>query len=109
MIDHLSIGLPEGFVPPDASVAPATCVAFTEGPAAAADGTVYFSDTYGNRIRKISPQGIVSTVAGTGKAGLRDGPALAAELNFPRGLVLWKKTLLVADFNNHVVRKIELK
>jgi hypothetical protein len=32
-----------------------------------------------------------------------------AELNFPRGLVLWKKTLLLADFNNHVVRKIELE
>ena len=94
---------------------------FADGPAAksrlntptevfvTADGVVYFSDTYGNRIRKISPQGIVSTVAGTGKPGLRNGPALAAELNFPRGLVLWKKTLLLADFNNHVVRKIALE
>jgi hypothetical protein len=74
-----------------------------------ADGSVYFSDTYGNRIRKISSQGIVSTVAGTGKPGLRDGPTQAAELNFPRGLVLWKKTLFLADFNNHVLRKIELE
>ena len=73
------------------------------------DGTVYFSDTYGNRIRKISTDGIVSTVAGTGKAGLRNGPVDQAELNFPRGLVVSGKTVFLADFNNHVIRKIELE
>jgi len=31
-----------------------------------------------------------------------------AEFNFPRGLVVWNKTLLLADFNNHVVRKLKL-
>ncbi len=93
--------------------------AFTDGPAAQSrlntptellvtdDGTVYFSDTYNNRIRKISPQGIVSTVAGTGEAGLRDGPVDKAQLNFPRGIVLRGKTILFADFNNHVVRAVE--
>ena len=92
---------------------------FADGPAAQSrlntptellvtyDGTVYFSDTYGNRIRKISPKGIVSTVAGTGAAGLRDGPADKAQLNFPRGIVLCGKTILFADFNNHVVRAVE--
>ncbi|MCH7725176.1 MAG: hypothetical protein IH991_01655 [Planctomycetes bacterium] len=94
---------------------------FADGPAAKSrlntptevfvtkDGTIYFSDTYGNRIRKITPQGIVSTVAGTGKAGLRDGPVGQAEFNFPRGLVVWERTLLLVDFNNHVVRKVDLK
>jgi sugar lactone lactonase YvrE len=71
------------------------------------DGTVYFSDTYGNRIRKISPEGIVSTVAGTGEAGLQDGPTDKAQLNYPRGIVVDGTTILFADFNNHVVRAIE--
>jgi arylsulfatase len=94
---------------------------FADGPAATSrlntptevfvtmDGTVYFSDTYGNRVRKISPRGIVSTVAGTGRAGLRDGPVNQAEFNFPRGLVVRQQTLLLADFNNHVVREVGLK
>ncbi|HVX13973.1 MAG TPA: SMP-30/gluconolactonase/LRE family protein [Pirellulales bacterium] len=41
----------------EAEVAPATVVTFTEGPAVAADGTVYFSDIEGNRILKLSPDG----------------------------------------------------
>ena len=92
---------------------------FADGPAAQSrlntptellvtdDGTVYFSDTYGNRIRKISPEGVVSTVAGTSQPGLQDGPVDKARLNFPRGIVLRGKTILFADFNNHVVRSIE--
>ena len=94
---------------------------FADGPAARSrlntptdvfvtdDGTVFFSDTYGNRIRKITPQGRVKTIAGSGKAGLRNGAAAEAELNFPRGIVLQNKALIIADFNNHVLRKIELK
>jgi len=93
--------------------------AFADGPAAQSrlntptellvtdDGIVYFSDTYGNRIRKISPEGIVSTVAGSGEAGLLDGPADKAQLNFPRGIVLRGKRILLADFNNHVVRAVQ--
>jgi sugar lactone lactonase YvrE len=73
------------------------------------DGTVYFSDTYGNRIRKITPNGVVSTVAGTGEAGLRDGPAEKAQLNWPRGIVLKDNTILFTDFNNHVVRTVSLR
>ncbi len=49
--DFKSAGLPEGFVDA-AAVAPATAVAFTEGPAAAADGNVYFSDIANNRIMR---------------------------------------------------------
>ena len=55
MTDYHSAGLPEGYVPRDASVTAATLIAFTEGPAAAADGTVYFSDLAGNRIMKFDP------------------------------------------------------
>ena len=38
------------------AVKPATTVAFLEGPAAAADGTVYFSDIINNRIMKFDPR-----------------------------------------------------
>ncbi len=94
---------------------------FADGPAAASrlntptdvyvtdDGTVYFSDTYGNRIRRITPQGMVSTLAGTGEAGLRDGPADKAAFNFPRGIVVRDRTVLLADFNNHVIRSVRLE
>jgi sugar lactone lactonase YvrE len=71
------------------------------------DGDVYFSDTYGNRIRKITSDGIVSTVAGTGVAGFRDGPAEMARMNWPRGIVLKGNSILFADFNNHLVRSIQ--
>ena len=91
---------------------------FADGPAAqsrlnkptelavTAEGIVYFSDTYGNRIRKITPDGVVSTIAGTGEAGFRDGLAEKAQLNWPRGIVLKDNTILFAEFNNHVVRSV---
>jgi gluconolactonase len=41
-------------------VRPATCIAFTEGPAVDADGTLYFSDIVGNRILKLAPDGTCS-------------------------------------------------
>jgi gluconolactonase len=48
-------GLPD-VVAADAVLAPASVVAFTEGPACAADGTVYFSDIVGNRIVRYDPR-----------------------------------------------------
>src|SRR5215467_1189289 len=46
------------------------------GVAVAADGTVYISDFANDRIRKIAPNGIITTVAGTGRAGFSgDGGA----------------------------------
>jgi len=94
---------------------------FVDGPAArsrlntptevfvAEDGTVYFSDTHGHRIRKISPRGIVSTIAGVGAAGFRNAVVEQARFDFPRGLVIRESTLLFADFNNHVLRKFEME
>lgn len=49
-MDFHTVSLPDDIVPPAAEVSPATSVAFTEGPACAADGTVYFSDIANNRI-----------------------------------------------------------
>jgi len=45
-----AVGLPEGIIAGDARVGPATVLAFTEGPAADAEGRVFFSDIWNNRI-----------------------------------------------------------
>ncbi|MEX0726070.1 MAG: SMP-30/gluconolactonase/LRE family protein [Planctomycetaceae bacterium] len=50
-----SIPLPSDIVTSDAVLAPATVIAFTEGPAAHADGSVYFSDIMNNRILRFDP------------------------------------------------------
>lgn len=74
------------------------------------NGEVYFSDTYGNRIRKIY-KGEVTTIAGTGNAANKDGLGKDAEFNFPRGIAVDKtgKKIFVFDYNNNSVRLIEIK
>lgn len=79
--------------------------------AVASDGTVYVADTGNHRIRKIALDGTVSTVAGTGIAGVNGDGSLAqnAQLNAPRGLALdGKGHLYVADTGNDRVRVIDL-
>lgn len=72
-------------------------------------GNVYFADSSGHRIRKISSNGIITTVAGTGVAGpLGDGsPATAAQLNFPVGVAVdSKNNLYIADGDNFRIRVV---
>src|SRR5277367_5768443 len=53
-------------------------------------GNVYIADTEDNRIRKVSPSGIITTVAGIGLPGYSGdrGPAASAQINSPSGLAL---------------------
>ncbi|WP_455432278.1 NHL domain-containing protein [Streptomyces pratensis] len=72
-------------------------------------GVVYFSDYNNHRVRKITTDGKISTVAGTGVAGYRgdDGPAVAALLNCPRQMAVdGADALYVTDSSNHRIRKI---
>ena len=74
-----------------------------------AAGNFYFSEFDGHRVRKVTPGGIISTVAGTGVAGFSgDGfPAVNAQLDFPAGLAVDRLgALYIADSQNHRVRKI---
>jgi sugar lactone lactonase YvrE len=72
-----------------------------------ADGNLYVADTGNNRIRKITPAGQVSTVAGDGTAGYVDGPAAQAQFNAPIGLsVSTGGDIYVADTYNDVIRMI---
>ena len=70
-------------------------------------GNVYVADSMNNKIRKITPLGVVSTLAGTGEQGSTDGASGSAEFSYPFALAVDAGgTLYVADVVNNRVRKI---
>jgi streptogramin lyase len=71
-------------------------------------GNVYVSDSGNNTIRKITPQNMVTTLAGTAAVtGSQDGIGAAAEFHYPRGIVVdGNGDLYVADTWNNDIRKI---
>ncbi len=89
---------------------PAAAAQLIDPVAVAADpsGGFYISDYLGHRIRRVSPGGYISTLAGNGTAGFADnGAAGAGQLNRPRGLALDRHgSLYIADSGNHRVRRI---
>lgn len=71
------------------------------------EGNLFVADHGNHSIRKISPQGRVSTVAGTGRPGFRNGAAAQAQFYYPSDvLCLPDGSLLVADSWNHQIRRI---
>jgi sugar lactone lactonase YvrE len=76
------------------------------GVALAPDGTLYVADEQNHAIRKITPAGVVSTLAG-GTQGTQDGTGQAAQFILPHALVLDAQgNLYVADYNNNHIRKV---
>jgi hypothetical protein len=71
------------------------------------DGNLYLSDV--NRIRKITPQGVVSTIAGS-DGGFADGDGLSAKFDFPNGMTIDKVgNIFIADLVNNRIRKLSLE
>ncbi|KAF0914937.1 hypothetical protein E2562_032848 [Oryza meyeriana var. granulata] len=74
----------------------------------ASDNKIYVADSYNHKIKMLDPvTRKATTIAGTGRAGYKDGPALSAQLSEPAGLVeVGDGRLLVADTNNSTIRYI---
>ncbi len=72
-------------------------------------GNVYIADSTNERIRKITPAGIITTVAGDGSTGYGGdgGQATSAQLRSPSGVAVDAKgNLYFSDKNNHRIRKV---
>ncbi len=74
--------------------------------ASGGDGSLFVADHGNHRIRKISPTGVVTTLAG-GSPGFADGTGAEAKFNFPNGLALGPDgSVFVTELLNHAIRKI---
>jgi streptogramin lyase len=89
---------------------PATAaeLSLPEGVAVDAAGDLFIADTFNHRVRKVSPSGIITTVAGsTGGFSGDGGPATAAQLFGPSGVAVDAAgDLYIADTNNGRVREV---
>jgi sugar lactone lactonase YvrE len=72
------------------------------------NGNIYVADTRNNTIRKVTPSGTVTTIAGSaGSEGASDGAGTSARFNEPFGLAVDDNgTVYVADNSNNAIRKI---
>jgi ATP-dependent protease HslVU (ClpYQ) peptidase subunit len=78
-----------------------------QGVAVDAAGNVYVADSRNQRIRKITPAGVVTTLAGQATGGFADGTGAAAQFNFPFGIAVDSSgNIYAADFHNSKIRKI---
>jgi YD repeat-containing protein len=87
--------LEAGIVPPDIALGP--------------DGTLYIADYYYSCVRRVGPDGIITTVAGNGTEGFSGdgGPATQALLNNPQGVAVAPDgSLFIADTGNDRVRRV---
>ena len=78
------------------------------GVAVDSSGNVYVADTYNNIIRKVTPSGVVCTLAGFAlNSGSTDGLTSNARFNFPSGIAVdGSGNVYVADQNNNTLRKL---
>ena len=74
------------------------------------NGNLYVSEWHAQRVRRISPDGIITTVAGNGRSGYEGdgGPATEASLQSPNGIFVDNNGVLyIADLGNSCVRRVD--
>ena len=101
----LSIPPPTG----DGGPAGLARLTFPTAVAATPDGGYLIAETNRQRVRRVSPRGVITTVAGTGRGGFSGdgGPATAARLDFPTGVArLPDGAIAIADQRNNRVRLV---
>lgn len=77
------------------------------GVAADSVGNLYVADAFNHKIRRVAPDGTVSTFAGSGTDGASDGPAASASFSYPFGVAVDAAGIVyVADWGNHSIRRI---
>lgn len=73
-------------------------------------GNLYIAEQWGSRVRKVTPAGIISTIAGTGNDGYTGdgGPGNVARLNGPNGVDIdTAGNVYIADSDNNVIRRVD--
>jgi uncharacterized protein (TIGR03437 family) len=114
--DGYKLGI-DGRLRGDGGPATRASLNYPMGVAVDAAGTLYIADNWNHRIRKVNPQGTITTVAGSGSAFLTGffgggfsgdgGPATKAELNLPIGVAVDAGgSFYIADSENHRIRKV---
>ncbi len=77
------------------------------GVAVDSSGNVIVADTANQRIRKVTPGGVVTTLAGSGSYAFADGTGAGAAFNYPSGVAVDSSgNVIVADAHNHRIRKV---
>jgi poly(3-hydroxybutyrate) depolymerase len=87
---------------------------YPEGIVLGRSGNLFIADTYNRQVRRVTPDGTITAVAGGVDLNLMhiefsgdNGPGLGAELSFPAGLAIDREdNLFIADSENHRVRKV---
>jgi len=73
------------------------------------NGDVLVADEYNNKIKRVTPLGLVTTIAGDGSMGSTNGAALTASFNSPWGICVKPNgDIFIGDANNFTVRKLSL-
>ena len=83
---------------------------FPQGVAVDSAGNLYIADTSNHRVRRVDRSGVITTIAGTGQEGFSgdEGPAIAAQLAFPKGLAVdAASNVYIASWFNDRIRRID--